>query len=199
MFDKKLERTILKRGCRTVYAHITSKLIAIAQVQIKLQILEELTDFLPERSDRKQQQQSTFYSFITQFHSPFPNSPLLYFIHVFNFHLRCASSSFSSEQKRPLEPISSAHGSRHCVKVRRNSVYTYNRRREHFLWARFKGHTLLYTFTPYTNVWEIYKVTDRRRAHVQFPWNIHENKPLSRRRETSSRVSCGLAQGRRRP
>lgn len=70
---------------------------------------------------------------------------------------------------------------------------------KHFLWARFKGHTLLYTFTPYTNVWEIYKVTDRRRAHVQFPWNIHENKPLSRRRETSSRVSCGLAQGRRRP
>lgn len=43
-----------------------------------------------------------------------------------------------------------------------------------------KEHALLYTFKPYTNVWEIYKVTDRRRAHVQFPWNIHENKPLSR-------------------
>lgn len=156
MFDKKLERTILKRGCRTVYAHITSKLIAIAQVQIKLQILEELTDFLPERSDRKQQQQSTFYTFIIQFHSPFPNSPLLYFIHVFNFHLRCASSSFSSEQKRPLEPISSAHGSRHCVKVRRNSVYTYNRRRETFLVGAFQGtHTFVHFYTVHERVGDL--------------------------------------------
>lgn len=199
MFDKKLERTILKRGCRTVYAHITSKLIAIAQVQIKLQILEELTDFLLERSDRKQQQQSTFYTFITQFHSFSPTHPYCTLFtsstSIFDAPVPVSprnKSGRSSQLARPTVPAT--------VSKSAETPYIHIIEEEkHFLWARFKGHTLLYTFTPYTNVWEIYKVTDRRRAHVQFPWNIHENKPLSRRRETSSRVSCGLAQGRRRP
>lgn len=155
MFDKKLERTILKRGCRTVYAHITSKLIAIAQVQIKLQILEELTDFLPERSDRKQQQQSTFYTFITQFHSLSPTHPYCTLFtsstSIFDAPVPVSprnKSGRSSQLARPTVPAT--------VSKSAETPYIHIIERETFLVGAFQGtHTFVHFYTVHERVGDL--------------------------------------------
>lgn len=85
-------------------------------------------------------------------------------------------------------PISSAHG---AATVSKSPVPKEHGTEQKNVGARRKqrrNHACTHTRRIGAGEWEIYKLTARRRAHVQFPWTSTKNKPPLSSSSSSSRA-----------